>query len=89
MFDFDVFWHASLFESAGDERTVSGDGAPAFARQRSCSNYLALFFLILSRQFYGQVLLCLVDLRCLSPLIKSETSPPLSTPHIPLKTFSS
>lgn len=41
MFDFDVFWHASLFESAGDERAVFGDGTPAFVRQRSRSNDLA------------------------------------------------
>lgn len=36
MFDFDAFWHASLFGSAGDERAVSGEGTPAFVRHRSC-----------------------------------------------------
>lgn len=64
MFDFDAFWHASLLESAGDERAVFflfsflAMERRAFVRQRGCSNYLPLFCLF----FF--LLLCSFTARC-------------------------
>lgn len=47
----------------------SGDGTPAFVRHRSCSNYFG-FVPFPSLHFYGQMLLCSVELWCPPLLIK-------------------